>query len=191
MAITYTNRQKKTFYLHVGLTKKGNPKYYLALTPEGSLADQIPDGFEIHEKGSGQVVVRRKLAQLIAPDELTVVQRRLAKVKEARRSYAEREGKFITVFVARRIHLLEEVVLQMNPLAKQTKLDDLVDQFLNYDEVFRFVLIDSEKRLFQAQRFCYLGSVDDWIFIGEEDSIENLADLYLPHINQESYFDLM
>jgi hypothetical protein len=191
MAVTYVNRQKKTYYLHVGLTKKGNPKYYLALTSDGNLADRIPEGFEIHEKASGQVVVRRTRPQLITEEELKAVERELAQVKEARKSYAEREGEFIAVYVARQSNLLEETFRRWRPLAAQTKLEELTDRFLKYDEVFRFVLTNSEKRLFQTQRFCYLGSIDDWIFIGEEASIQKLAHQYLPHINQDSYYELM
>ncbi len=191
MAITYVNRQRKTYYLHVGLTKKGNPKYYVALNSGGHLADGIPDGFEIHEKASGQVVVRRKRQQIITDEELKTVERELTQVKEARKSYAERDGEFIAVYVVRQSAMLEEAIRHMNPLAKQTKIEELIDQFLNYDEVFRFVLTNSEKRLFQTQRFCYLGSVDDWIFIGEEESIQKLAHQYLSHINQDTYYELM
>lgn len=119
------------------------------------------------------------------------VERELAQVKEARNSYAERDGEFIAVYVVRQSVTLEETIRRMNPLATQPELDELIDQFLNYDEVFRFVLANSEKRLFRTQRFCYLGSIDDWIFIGEEASIQKLAHQYLPHINQDSYYELM
>ncbi len=191
MAITYVNRQRKTYYLHVGLTKKGNPKYYLSLSRDGDLADRIPEGFEIHEKASGQVVIRRIRPKLITDEELKVVEHELAKIKEVRRSYAEREGEFIAVYAVSRNAMLEETIRRIHPLAAQARIDELVDQFVYYDEVFRFVLTNSEKRIFQAQRFCYLGSIDDWIFIGEEASLPELAREYLPHINQESYFDLM
>ena len=35
MAITYTNRKGKTYYLHEGVTKKGKPRYYFSLKDEG------------------------------------------------------------------------------------------------------------------------------------------------------------
>ncbi len=54
----------------------------------------------------------------------------------------------------------------------------------------RFVLVDKEKRTFVAQRFCYLGSVDDWIDISEAGKLCDLACAYLPHLGKDSYFDL-
>ena len=38
----------------------------------------------------------------------------------------------------------------------------------------RFVLEDKKQRIFIAERFCFKGSIDDWIDIGGPDSLENL-----------------
>ncbi len=42
MTATYTNRKGKTYYLHQGKTKLGNPKYFFALRDEGDLVEAIP-----------------------------------------------------------------------------------------------------------------------------------------------------
>jgi len=47
--ISYTNGKGKKYYIHVGETNTGKPKYYVALRAHGSLEDVIPDGFEIYE----------------------------------------------------------------------------------------------------------------------------------------------
>ena len=38
----------------------------------------------------------------------------------------------------------------------------------SYQAVMRFVLVDWEKRLFSVERFCFRGSVEDWISISTE-----------------------
>ena len=42
MTVTYTNRKGKTYYLHQGKTKKGNPKYFFVQHAEGDLVEAIP-----------------------------------------------------------------------------------------------------------------------------------------------------
>ena len=50
--------------------------------------------------------------------------------------------------------------------------------------------MDLERRLFAPERFCFRGSVDDWISVGEPDSIKKLAGKYLKHLGQESMYEL-
>jgi hypothetical protein len=191
MPITHTNRQRKTYYLLVGKTKKGNPKYYFALSPKGTLVEQIPDGFEIHEHASGQVTLRRVREHLITDEELRTVERQLSKTNEARWSYAEKDGEKIVVYTAGNRRGIESTFLHYSPFIAQAKLDEIAAASAFYRAIFQFVLVDAEQRIFHAQRFCFLGSIDDWIFIGESDALHNLAREYLPHINQDSYYELM
>ena len=54
----------------------------------------------------------------------------------------------------------------------------------------RFILVDVEKRPFAPERYCFRGSVDDWITIGPPEPIQRLADKYLKHLGRESLFEL-
>jgi hypothetical protein len=56
--------------------------------------------------------------------------------------------------------------------------------------MLRFVLIDNAKRKFIAERYCFLGSIDDWINIGGPDRLENLTKKFLKHLGKESFFEL-
>ena len=62
--------------------------------------------------------------------------------------------------------------------------------YAHYEAKFRFTLIDPEKRIFSAERWCYFGSIDDWIFIGRSNFLEFLCKKYFPHLGQDSYYDL-
>lgn len=57
--ITHTNRFGKTYYLKVGRTKAGKPKYFCSMKPAGANAESIPEGFEIHEDVNGGVFFRK------------------------------------------------------------------------------------------------------------------------------------
>ena len=65
MPITYTNAKEKTYYLHQGTTKTGKPKYYFSTQPEGTLAEAMPEGFELYENPNAQVFLRRIPPKLI------------------------------------------------------------------------------------------------------------------------------
>ena len=74
MTATYTNRKGKTYYLHQGKTKLGNPKYVFALRDEGNLVEAIPPGYEVYENPNGQVFLRRTKTQIITDEEAAVVE---------------------------------------------------------------------------------------------------------------------
>src|ERR1043166_3366063 len=78
MAIEYTNKNGKTYYLHFGTTKTGKPKYFLAMRSGDTCADTMPDGFEIYEDPNGKVYLRKSLPKLISDQELAVVVRAIA-----------------------------------------------------------------------------------------------------------------
>lgn len=54
----------------------------------------------------------------------------------------------------------------------------------------QFELIDEEKRTFATQRYCYIGSIDDWIYIGRSGKLPRLVKRYVKHLAKESFFEL-
>jgi hypothetical protein len=76
MPVTYVNRYRDTYYLHVGTTKTGKPRYWFSKKPEGELVESIPEGYEIYENPDAQVFLRKVQPQVITPFEVAVVSRR-------------------------------------------------------------------------------------------------------------------
>ena len=60
----------------------------------------------------------------------------------------------------------------------------------NYMPVMRFVLEDEAKRVFRAERYCFRGSVDDWISIGEPAQLHKLVAKFCKHLGRVSMYDL-
>lgn len=90
----------------------------------------------------------------------------LLKVRSWRRtgSRVERKLRVLTVSVADR---KEDLLHEFRSLAQWRGLNELPDRFWNYEPQLQFVLVNAKQRLFQARRYCYLGSIEDWIDIGE------------------------
>jgi hypothetical protein len=60
----------------------------------------------------------------------------------------------------------------------------------HYSNLLRFKLVHDKRRTFQTQRYCFLGSVDDWIAIGNPGKLTRLVKTYVKHLGKDSYVDL-
>jgi hypothetical protein len=71
------------------------------------------------------------------------------------------------------------------------RLQARLDQNAQFKSEMRFVLVDAEQRIFQAQRMCYRGSIDDFIDLhGEMGSIDELARRLVPTLGTDEFFEL-
>ena len=69
------------------------------------------------------------------------------------------------------------------------QLMTLLRKEIHYSPMLQFLLEDEKRRTFTAQRYCFRGSVDDWIDIGY-GPLTTLVKQYVKHLGQESYFEL-
>ncbi|MEE9150390.1 MAG: hypothetical protein V3U20_00975 [Thermoplasmata archaeon] len=198
MPVTYKNRRGKTYYLHEGRTKTGKHKYHFSLKNKGELVDKIPDGYEIYQHpATGGVFLRKKLPQLISDTEKHIVEKELKKIEGSRRYLSDIKGEVITLFESNQdIEALKDIFRDVKPHSLNSHSDDVsaIEDIINiavdYGPIMRFTLDNETKRTFIAERYCFLGSIDDWIYIGEPDSLKNLAKKYIKHLDQDSFFDL-
>ena len=185
--VTHTTRKGKTYYLHTGPKRGGGVQYFFAMKSSGALAKQLPDGFEIFESVHGQVFLRRKQPSLIHDEETACIQSQLAKPRGKTLYRIEVRGDTVTIFDSTDQFGGElERYLGNSP----HNLADLRERFAVYQPAMRFILVDGEKRLFAPERFCYRGSVDDWISIGRPEPVKKLVAKYLVHLGRDSLFEL-
>ena len=59
----------------------------------------------------------------------------------------------------------------------------------NYTTMLRFRLIEKERRTFVAERFCFRGAIDDWIFLGGPDDLKKLVGRYIRLLRTDKFFD--
>lgn len=77
------------------------------------------------------------------------------------------------------------------PWINTEKLRESSRQSAYYQGMMRFVLVNEQKRLFSAERYCFRGSIEDWIPISM-DAAPLSAHLkkFLRHLGSESFFEL-
>ena len=191
MPITHTNAKGKTYYLHQGTTKTGKPKYYFSMESNGALAESIPAGFEIYENPNAQVFLRRIPPKIITDEERQVVEDGMRKYAEVQDYKIDVKGNAIVVYTADQdIETLVGLFKDVYPEpTTNTQLMTLLRNEIHYSPMLQFLLEDAQRRLFTAQRYCFRGSVDDWIDIGY-GPLTTLVKQYVQHLGKESYFEL-
>ena len=111
MPVTHVNRKRDTYYLHVGRTKTGKPRYWFSKRTEGELVESMPEGYEIYENPDAQVFLRKIVPQLVIPAEVAVVEEGLRRYAPGQNCLVDVQGEQIVVYHAERVSLdLEDSV---------------------------------------------------------------------------------
>ena len=185
--IEHTSRTGKTYYLHVKTKVAGKQSYFFSTDAEGSQVEQVPDGYEVYENVNGQVFLRKKVAQIILPGELDVVERHIRNREDAWRYWVEAKKNAITVYQAGEMGGIDRIMSEFGrgkmPSAEKRR-------YASFMAMLRFVLEDKKTRTFVTERFCFRGSVDDWIYIDGPAGLDKQVGKYMKHLGRESFFDL-
>lgn len=190
MAVTYTNRKGKTYYLHQGTTKTGKPKYFFALSEEGKLSATIPSGYEIYENPNAQVFLRKVRPKIITDEEVATVEAGMRQHSRLERFIIDVKKNAILIYTPDQD--VDSFADTFDVLfgVHRTRVKAAIERVLSYSPMLQFVLIDKEERLFETRRYCFLGSIDDWISIGATDVLHRLVETYVQHLGEDSFYDL-
>jgi len=190
MAVEYKNGQGVVYFLHLGQTKTGKPRYYFARGRDGELAEKVPRGFEIYENPNGQVFLRKKTPKLFPAAEVALVKDAVAKLAGVKYFQVEAKKNAILVYLP---DSDPGEVVDLLPFLRisRREAEKIVAEKLHYSPVLRFVLADQEKRLFDADRWCWMGSIDDWINLSFAKPLPALVKKYCPHLGKDSFYDLI
>lgn len=190
MAVEYVNRKGQTYYLHESETKTGKRRYHFSMKEEGALADEIPEGYEVYEHPNAQVFLRRVRSKAITDDEVATVERAMERFYGSPYYQLDVKGDTLEVYVPNQdVEGLSGLLNTMRTGAA-SGVDPELSSFLTYSAELRFILVDEGEREFKVQRYCYLGSVDDWIDIGEPGELASLAERYVKRLGDDSLLEM-
>ncbi|MDI6722959.1 MAG: hypothetical protein QMD97_05340 [Candidatus Aenigmarchaeota archaeon] len=150
----------------------------------------MPEGYEVYENPNGQIFLRKKKPTMISDSEIRVVDEGMRKYSDIEHYKLDTKNNAIIVYLADQDAETIEKLLPERYIAKYGGMEKALDSKLEYSPMMRFVLTDNEKKRFVVERYCFLGSIDDWINIGGPDKLENLIKRYLKHLGKESFFEL-
>jgi hypothetical protein len=157
---------------------------------KGDLVDTFPPGYEIYENPNAQVFLRRKRGQIITDEEVKTVKAGVQQYSKLEYFIVDVKGNAIIVYTPDQdVDLLMDT-FDLLPGARSAKKKAILENVLTFSPILQFVLMDEEKRLFESQRYSFLGSIDDWINIGDIDRLPELVKTYVPHLDEDSFYDL-
>jgi hypothetical protein len=196
MAVTYTNRKGQTYTLYKGQTKTGKPRYYFGRTDKNhdEPVTELPPGFTISESVNGVVSLVKDRPALILSGEVAAVEETVKQHPEARRYRVAVKHNQIEIYeqVGPNYDTLLSEILPtgwVNPgLAERLQSEE--EHYAQYTPVLRFILLDPAQRLFGVQRMCYLGSIDDWLELGQTGSVATMARALIPTLGTDQFYEL-
>jgi hypothetical protein len=197
MRITHTNHKGVTFYLGRGVTKTGKPRYFFARDPDkGEPVEAIPEGYEIVESVNGVVSLAKARPARIRPEELALVRAAVAVHPKSGNYRVDVKGERIVVYEREGTdpdHVVRDIAGSMDlPFAVLVaRMRDSFDRSARFTPVLRFTLADEAKRTFYVERWCYLGSIDDWMDIGAAGQLSHWVKQTVPTLGTEAFFELM
>lgn len=191
MPIQYVNRKGDTYFLHESKTKTGKPNWFFSKKAEGKLAESIPDGYEIYQNPKAQVFLRTIVPTLVTQEEIGTVERGVRTFARLPYFLVEGKCKSITVFIAdQETGFLEDTLVSKFGIANREKMAAVMQRHLSYLPHMRFTLVDQEARRFAVERWCFRGSIDDWIHLWGSGDLATMVEKYAPHLGKESFFEL-
>lgn len=186
--VQHQSRTGKTYYLVQRTSKTGRPAYTFTTSPEGQPAVAVPEGYEIYENASGQVFLRKKVAVLVSDAEMAVIRNALHAQGPAWKFWVEVRKDVVT------IHEAGGNMDSLSDMCWTFQRRELTDEerrrYASYMAVLRFTLVDPNTREYVTERYCFRGSVDDWIHIGGPGALAAQCRKFIPHLGQESFYDL-
>ena len=195
MQITYTNRKGRTYYLCRGVTKTGKPRYYFAREPKDEPVEKVPEGYEIRESVNGIVSLAKKQPIQILPEERAAVEAAIKRHPKPGNYRVDVKGKQIVVYErdGPDVEDLSPMLRRFGQLSSTRlgELHEFLDQSARFTPVMRFTLSDEEKRTFYTERWCYLGRIDDWIYIGPSGGVHLLAQRFIPLLGSDALYEVL
>ena len=190
MAVEYVNRKDDKYYLHEKKTKKGNPAYFFSKKEDGVLVESIPDGFEIYENPNAQVFLRKIRPKVFTDKEISIVEKGVRKYAAVKHFIVEAKKNSIVVLLPDQDFSNFEAIFSRFVLPGSPKLKNILARSLSYSPMMRFVLVDKESREFEVERWCFRGSIDDWIDIDGSNDLAGLVKKYCKHLGKDSFYEL-
>lgn len=190
MVLTHTNRKGDTYYLHEGLTRKGNSKYFFSRQKDGKLLERIPEGYEIYENPNGLVFLSRARPKIFSDVEIAIVEKGIGEYTDLDFCKIDVKGDTIIIFLPLQdVEAIKEAI-SVCSIKPPEEIARTLHKIVTFAPEMQLILTDKKKRLFSLERYCYRGR-GHWMTLTTSSDLRALVKRYFKHLNKESLFDLL
>jgi hypothetical protein len=193
MSVTHTNRKGDTYYLKRRQGKGGRAKCVFSKDPHGEMVDTIPVGYEVFEHPNGQVFLRKQIVSEFPDADYQEIQQYMRKHFRDEQYILERKRVEVVIhFADEEPYDLPNTLTTLNAFTqvRPDKLAELKRQSLGYSPMMR-ISFNSKSGEYSLERYCFLGSIDDWIHLESSMSVKKLIAKYCKHLGDESFYELI
>ena len=194
MGVTYTNAKGVTYHLCRGTTKTGKERFFFAREECAEPVEELPAGYVISESVNGVVSLARDRPSAILPEEVAAVEQAVRRHPKSGNYRVRKKQNLIEIYerVGPSADLVMELMgkIGMAPRAIPPGLAETLDRQARYSPVLRFRLEDRARRMYRAERMCYLGSIDDFIELGVTGTAAELARRLVPKLGTDDFYEL-
>ena len=188
--MTHTNRKGTLYFFREVAGKRGTQIVCSQKETENDLPG-LPDTHEVVESPNGQVSCRKKMMSAILPEEIALAKAQCPTlVKKGVRVAVEIKKKTIIIHSAdtSRINELAAMVLRLCPGNREGN-QAILENNLYFQPMLKLELFDKETRIFSVERMRWTGE-GGWMFFGQ-DTLPSLLKKLVPHLEQESFYELV
>jgi hypothetical protein len=185
MVLTFKNLLNEHYYVKAKETKTGKTTYFLTKKLDEACLDKLPIEYEVFEKYDTRILyIRKAQPTLFSKEEIKVIEKELKKNKAIADFKLDCYGNEMKIYVAE-----DNESSQLSALMRL--MGGGVMNFKNYEERMKIKIEGvNDDKSYEFMRFCYRGSVDDWIPIGGGKNLQKLAQKILIHLGEESFFEI-
>jgi len=193
LPVVHRNRKGQTYYLCESRTKTGKPRYYFSRERGSKMLTEIPQGYEIRESVNGVVSLTKIRRREISDSEIGAVMAAVRMHPKASRYRVDTRSSDITIYERigpDGLELAAELGLDTHSKNTLRRIEERDRRSGQFSPMMRFILTDKERRLFTAQRMCFLSGMDDWIYLQYDKPIGKLARQLVPALGTDQFFEL-
>ena len=143
---------------------------------------------------NGVVSLAKSRPMELLDSEIAAVQEALDSHPKGKKYRKDVKSRRITIFESLGPDLGELLPSLKEVMGSEEEARQLVEKRRDtgqFTPVMRFTLVDRENRVFEAERMCYRGDVEDWINIEFGKPIDELCLKLIPKLGTGEFFELI
>ena len=164
----------------------------------GEVVDELPSGYEIYEDPENEPFLVPEGKNPVPEDEIAALKSELEKIDHLNQYenfwHVESFDNSIRVYLLDQTPEAVADVISSLPEEGERILKEISEGDVTYTAYMKFGRGEEEKDVYYVDRRMFTGlqkrDEDKWFFVASEKNITEAASKYLPHLEQDSFFEL-
>ena len=128
---------------------------------------------------------------MITELETKLIEKELKKLDATTLYVTDVKGEEIVIYQSNEnVENLKEIFGSISPFHDASRVENIIKSETTYAPIMKFILDDEKERTFVVNRYCFRGSIDDWIDIGAPMHLKEASKVFLEHLGKDSFYEL-